>query len=349
MIDVNEETTLVWGAGAIGSTIGAHLVRAGRKVAFVDVNEPHLECIRNGRLRIDGPVAQMTVGAAAGRPEHIAGRTRLLLFAIRLFDAPSALPMALEHLAGDGIIVSCQNGLGALDVAQAAGAHRTVAASFFMPADVNGPGHVTYGSRARMTVGRVASGDLPDLSRVLAVLRDFEPGVHDSDDILSVIWTKMAYGAMLTAVAMDDGLTAAFLKSERLRPILVKLMREVVLVARASGHPAEDADWFAPNLFLSDDPRDHQRCVDSVLDVLKTSTKQHSGPWQSIVLHKRRTEIVPQFTPMVALAEKYGIDVPVTRRLLALIDELETRRRAVGKETMDLLLASALASDAPLR
>jgi 2-dehydropantoate 2-reductase len=257
---------------------------------------------------------------------------------------PAALPDALQHLAGDGIIVSCQNGLAALDVAKAAGAARTVAASFFLPADMVGPGHVTYGSRARMTIGRVGSGPSPDLAGVTDVLQDFEPTVHDSDDILSVIWTKMAYGAMLSAVAMDDGLTANFLRSEKLRPILVTLMREVVRVARASGHPAEDADWFAPNVFLSDDPRDYQRCIDSVLDVLKTSTKQHSGPWQSIVLHKRRTEIIPQFAPMIELAEAHGIAVPVTRRLLGLIDDLENQRRSVGQDTMALLLAAALES-----
>ena len=282
------------------------------------------------------------MGARSGRPEEIRGRANLVLFAIRLFDTAAALPGALEHLTSDGVIVSCQNGLGALDVAAGAGAERTIAASFFLPADFNGPGHVTYGSRARLTIGRVADGAKPDLEPVLSVLQDFEPDVHASDDILSVIWTKMAYGAMLAAVAMDDGLTMAFLQNERLRPILVTLMREVVRVAAVSGHPPEDATWFAPNAFLSADPRDHQRCVDSVLDVLKTSTKQHSGPWQHIVLHKRKTEIVPQFAPMVALAEKHGVPVPVTRRLLTLIDELENRRRSVGKDTMDLLLQTAV-------
>jgi len=338
MIDIGEDTVLVWGSGAIGSTIGAHLVQAGWPVVFVDINDPHLACIRNGALGIDGPVAQLSVGAPAGRPEEIAGRTRLILFAIRLYDMAEALPGALRHLSDDGIIVSCQNGLGALDVAAAAGADRTVAASFFLPADFNGPGHVTYASRARMSIGAVEKEAAPALSAVLAVLRDFESEVHVSEDILSVIWTKMAYGALLAAAAMDDGVTARFLRNERLRPLLVALMKEVVGVARASGHPAEDASWFAPNAFLSDNPRDHQACIDSVLDVLKTSAKQHSGPWQQIVLQKKRTEIVPQFAPMIALADRHGVGVPVTRCLLGLIDDMENQRRSVGPDTMDVLV-----------
>ena len=33
---------LVWGAGAIGGTIGAYLVRAGHHVTFVDIVEDHV-------------------------------------------------------------------------------------------------------------------------------------------------------------------------------------------------------------------------------------------------------------------------------------------------------------------
>ncbi|HAF10268.1 MAG TPA: 2-dehydropantoate 2-reductase, partial [Chloroflexi bacterium] len=36
---------LVWGAGAIGGTLGAHLARAGHDVTFVDRAPEHVDAI----------------------------------------------------------------------------------------------------------------------------------------------------------------------------------------------------------------------------------------------------------------------------------------------------------------
>lgn len=339
----NAGAVLVWGAGAIGSTIGAHLVKAGRNIIFVDVNDAHLAAIRDGRLSIDGPVAQITVGAPALRPEEVEGTFRLALLAVRLPHTMQAMAALLPHLAQDGIVVSCQNGLGARDVARAAGVERTVAASFFLPADYNGPGHVTYGARASLTLGTLDAERGPPLDGVLALFRDFEPDIHVSDDIFSVVWTKMAYGALLGAAAMDDGLTAKFLSDQRLRPIAVRIAAEVTAVAAASGHPAQDASWFQPNALGSSDPTRQQACVHVVLERLKGSSKQHSGYWTQIV-QGGTPELWVQFEPMLTLADAYGLAVPVTRKMLELIGDLEKGRRKLGPQTMDVLLETAAAA-----
>ncbi|MEP9378753.1 2-dehydropantoate 2-reductase N-terminal domain-containing protein [Aquabacter sp. CN5-332] len=344
----NSGPVLVWGAGAIGSTIGAHLVKAGRDIVFVDVNDAHLAAIRDGRLSIDGPVAQMTVGAPALRPEEVEGTFGLALLAVRLPQTTQAMAALLPHLAQDGIVVSCQNGLGARDVARAAGVERTVAASFFLPADYIGPGHVTYGARASLTLGTLDPQRGPSLDRVLDVFHDFDPDIHVSDDIFSVVWTKMAYGALLGAAAMDDGLTAKFLSDPRLRPIAVRIAHEVTAVAAASGHPAQDAPWFQPNALGSSDPVRQQACVDAVLARLKGSAKQHSGYYTQIV-NGAVPELGVQFEPMLTLANAYGLSVSVARRMLELLSELEAGRRTFGPHTMDELLEVAVAASRAAR
>ena len=54
-------TILVWGAGAIGGTVGAHLARAGLDVLFVDRAADHVARINEAGLRIVGPVREFTV------------------------------------------------------------------------------------------------------------------------------------------------------------------------------------------------------------------------------------------------------------------------------------------------
>jgi hypothetical protein len=69
--------TLVWGAGAIGGTVGAFLKRAGEDVTFVDLVPEHVEAIRGpGGLRITGPVEEFAVRAPALLPEEAEGVCR---------------------------------------------------------------------------------------------------------------------------------------------------------------------------------------------------------------------------------------------------------------------------------
>ena len=62
---------VIWGAGAIGGTLGAALIRAGQSVVFVDNAADHVAAINAGGLRIDGPIFQDTVQAPAFTPETL--------------------------------------------------------------------------------------------------------------------------------------------------------------------------------------------------------------------------------------------------------------------------------------
>jgi 2-dehydropantoate 2-reductase len=46
---------LVWGAGAIGGTVGAFMARAGGDVTLVDANDGHVRAIRDRGLTITAP------------------------------------------------------------------------------------------------------------------------------------------------------------------------------------------------------------------------------------------------------------------------------------------------------
>ncbi len=344
MGEESRKPILIWGAGAIGSIIGSHLIRAGVPVVFADINAAQVAEIRAGRLNIEGPVAQFTVGAPAYLPQDLPGTYDLAFLPVRLYSTQAAMSGLVPHLAPGGIVVSCQNGLASLDVAKIVGVERTVVASFFLPATLTSPGHVTYGAKANMTIGLVDPEKGPPIAPIAQLLRHLAPDLHIADDVYRVIWTKMAYGAFLAAAVLEDGLTRKFLRDPELRPLLVALMREVVAVSKADGHPAIDRDWFQPNAFVGDHPDLQQKCVDTVLDLLKDSAKQHSGYWYQIVHLGLRSELHEQFAPMQRLAREHGIPIPVTDRLLSFIGALEDRTRETSRALMMELRETALES-----
>ena len=55
---MSDEPILIWGAGAIGGTLGAYWARAGIPVLLVDIVPEHVEACRTTGLAISGPIAR---------------------------------------------------------------------------------------------------------------------------------------------------------------------------------------------------------------------------------------------------------------------------------------------------
>src|SRR4029078_10432089 len=105
---------LIWGAGAIGGTLGAYLSRAGHDVRFVDSVGDHVDAINASGLTINGPIAEFTVRAPAFRPAEISGEWDTILLATKAHHTEAATRELAPHLARDGCVVSVQNGLNEL-------------------------------------------------------------------------------------------------------------------------------------------------------------------------------------------------------------------------------------------
>jgi 2-dehydropantoate 2-reductase len=146
---------LIWGAGAIGRTIGAFLVRQDHEVAFVDVDAAHVEAIAAGRLSIEGPLARFAVGAPAFTPDSIRGQFRRAILAAKAHRTATAIRQLAPHLADDGTVVSAQNGLNESEIAAVVGRERTIGAFVNFGADWQAPGEILYANRGAVMIGEL--------------------------------------------------------------------------------------------------------------------------------------------------------------------------------------------------
>src|SRR4029079_11126119 len=108
---------LVWGAGAIGGTIGAHLVRAGEAATFVDRDRDHVAAMQRKGLGITGPMVEFTVPAKAVTADPLKGRFARVFLGVKAQDTADASRALLPHVPEDGYVVSTQNGLNELTIA----------------------------------------------------------------------------------------------------------------------------------------------------------------------------------------------------------------------------------------
>ena len=333
---------LVWGAGAIGGTVGAYLCRAGEAVLFVDRAADHVAAIAKDGLQITGPIEEFRVKAPASTPSDLKGRFDTVFLCTKAPDTPGALEALGPFVAEDGCVVSLQNGLNEQVIAAKLGEKRTIGAFINFGADYLSPGVVHYAGRGAVVIGELDGKTTPRVENLHRLLQKFDERAVLTANIWGYLWSKLAYGALLFATALTNDSIADCLASPRHRALLIALAREVEGVAVASGVRLESFDGFDPSAFLPQaSEADATRSVDALVAFNRRSAKTHSGIWRDLAVRRRKTEVEAQLGPVAQAGAAKKIATPLTSRLIELIHDIEEGRRPLDWATLDAL-ASAL-------
>lgn len=323
---------VIWGAGAIGGSLGAGLVRKGHEVIFVDSEPSHVAAINRDGLKIVGPIFEDTVRAPAFLPSDVRGRFPLIFLCVKAQHTEAAARALLPHLADDGIVVSAQNGLNEIVIAGVVGRERTIGCFVNFGADYLGPGVVTHSGRGAVVVGELDGTGTARIRDLLRLLRDFEENATLTTNIWGYLWGKLIYGAMLFATALTDDSIADVLADEATRPVQTALAQEVGRIAAAEGIRTEGFNGFDPAAFRPGAPQDAiDRSFAEMVAHNRRSAKSHSGIWRDLAVRKRKTEVRPQLGPIVETGQRHGIPAPLTARLIAMIEEIETGARQLSR------------------
>ncbi|HEY6224108.1 MAG TPA: 2-dehydropantoate 2-reductase [Gemmatimonadales bacterium] len=335
---------LVWGAGAIGGTLGAYLARAGHDVTLVDTVAEHVAAVNRSGLTISGPIAAFMTPVPAFTPDTLQGAWDTIILATKAQHTEAAARALLPHLTPAGCVVSAQNGLNELTIARVVGETRTVGAFVNFGADYLEPGSILYGGRGAVMIGEAFGDPSRRVSpRVLGLRdawRDFDERADTTPNIWGYLWGKEAYGAMLFATALTNDSIADCLARPEYRPLYIALAREILAVALARGVRPESFDGFDPAAYLPDAPAGAaEQSLDHLVRHNRKSAKTHSGIWRDLAVRKRPTEVDAQLGIVVALGAEAGVPAPLTSAVVKLIHEIEQGVRAQSVAALDALAA----------
>jgi 2-dehydropantoate 2-reductase len=316
---------LIWGAGAIGGTMGAFLARAGHDVTLADIVEEHVRAINRDGIRINGPIASVCEPAPAFAPKDLKGEWDTVMLATKAHHTEIATRALLPHVSADGCVISAQNGLNELAIAEIVGPERTVGAFVNFGADYLEPGVIHYGGRGAVVVGEIDGRITPRVLAIRDAWRDFDDRAMETSNIWGYLWGKEAYGAMLFATALTNESIADALAMPEYRDLYIRLAREVLAVARARGVTRGAFDGFDPAAVDS---------LDELVAFNRRSAKTHTGIWRDLAIRKRRTEVDAQLGIVVTLGQQAGVPTPLTARLVELIHDIESGVRAQSLDTL---------------
>ncbi|MGA8207565.1 MAG: amidase family protein [Candidatus Dormiibacterota bacterium] len=304
------------GAGAIGGTIGAHLIRAGNDVVLCDADKAHVDAINRDGLVIEGPVENFTVSARAITPEELPNTLEHVAIAVKSHHTGVAAEVLRQRLDRQGYLVSFQNGFTADTLAGVVGWERLIVGFVNFGADVVAPGRILQGNVGAFRVGEPRGGVITERVQLLA---ETLPYAEATENIMGYLWAKEAYGAMLYAGAVSDLSIADSLEDPRWQPLMLAIAREVLAQA-----PIE------PQPFDGFDPKDLEASLARMVTFNRTSAKSHSGIYRDLMVRRRKTEVDD------LLRDLKG---PLTTYVGELIRAIERGERTCEVANLELLAA----------
>ena len=329
---------VIWGAGAIGGTLGAYLIRNGHDVLFVDVVEEHVAAINQSGLHISGPVETFTVQAKAVTPEQLDEEYQTILLCTKAQHTRQATESLVDWLAADGFVMSVQNGLNELVIQEIAGRGRTVGAFVNFGADYLGPGSIFFGGRGAVVIGELDGSITERLRQIEALFLHFDEHTRITDDLWGYLWGKEAYGAMLFITALTHEPIADALADTNYRQLYIKAAQEILQLADKIGVRPRSFNGFEPAAFLADDAAKMKESLDSLVVFNRQSAKTHSGIWRDLAVRKRETEAA-MFDIILSEGGRANFAMPFTRRWIAMIHEIEDGKREQSLANLDQLKA----------
>jgi len=328
------EELVIWGAGAIGGTVGAHLSRGGQNPLLVDADRDHVNAMQRSGLKITGPIAEFATPVRAATPDEVRGPLRRVMLAVKSQHTAAAARMIAPLLAPDATVLSLQNGFNRDAIADEVGAERVLLALVDFASDYIEPGVIAYGGRGSVYVGEPNGKITPRVREYVALLKHFDERIEASDNVAGLLWGKIAYGGLLTATALTNDTMADVLGDPRWHGVMGKIGREIVLAARAAGVMPVGVDGFDAEAFGRGDAAGIAASCEAMAEHYRHSAKTHSGIWRDLAVRKRKTEVRPLLAPVIAAGRTGGLATATTERLDTMIAEMEEGTRGFSAENL---------------
>ncbi|MFQ5380262.1 MAG: ketopantoate reductase family protein [Dehalococcoidia bacterium] len=291
---------IIYGAGAIGGTIGARLQLAGFPVVFI-ARGGHLESLRSTGLAFATPegVHELDVSAAANAAEAELREDDFIFLAVKSQDTAGALD-DIRGATGGRIAIACaQNGVANERLA-ARFFERVYATVVMLPASHLRPGAIQCESAPTtgiLDTGRYPSG-IDDLCvRVCGELEQATFSARPDGEIMRQKYRKLLMN-------LNNSIGALCGRSEAARDLSRMCRREADAVYRAAGiDSATDEEFLARR--------------EGLIQVRPVEGRERAGSssWQSLERGTGRIEADYLNGEIVLLGRLHGVATPANRVL----------------------------------
>ena len=230
---------MIYGAGALGTVLGAYIAKAGVEIDLVNRNRAHVEALKREGAKIVGTV-QFTQKVNALLPEEVEGEYDIILLMTKQQQNREVVAFLKEHLKADGAICTCQNGLPEPGIAEIVGADRTLGCAIAWGATFHGSGVselTSDPSALTFSLGAYGKGNrLEETKKLLECMGT----VVVEENFIGARWSKLLINSAFSGLSTVTGGTfGEVARRKDSRRVAQRIIKECIDVSRALGVKVE--------------------------------------------------------------------------------------------------------------
>jgi 2-dehydropantoate 2-reductase len=227
----------IYGAGSLGTILGAYLTKAGLDCELVNRNQAHIEALRAHGARVTGTV-DMTVPVKALLPQEMTGEYDVVFLMTKQLHNPEVVSFLKPYLGEKGLICTLQNGIPEPAIAQLIGKERVIGCTVAWGATLVAPGISQLTSEAdslTFGMGTMDGVQSQGLHTVKDILENMCP-VELEDNFMGVRWSKLLINAAFSGLGTVIGGTFGHVSEDpSARRVAQYLIKECIDVGHAAG------------------------------------------------------------------------------------------------------------------
>ncbi len=335
-----ERDMAILGTGAIGSSIGADLTRAGHPVILIDQWPAHVEAMKTQGLKVLMLEEELVVPVQAVHFCELASLKRvfdIVLLTAKSYDTEWMVHLIKPYLKSNGVVVSVQNSLNDEWIAPIIGYARDIASVIELSAEILRPGVVrrhTPPTRTWFALGELHGRVTPRV-REIAALLSAAGRTEVSTNIWGAKWTKLTVNSMYQGISGILGIPDWELaENPKILELCIRLGRECFEVGVNLGYRMEPIfGMTAEEVKGSTD----EVLKKNLLTLLSHIGKNSRNSVLQDHLKGRRTEVSLMNGLVAQKGREAGIPTPLNEAITSLTDQIERGMLKSGLENLPII------------
>lgn len=237
----------IYGAGSLGTVLGAYLAEAHLDVVLITRNVDHVAALQEQGAFIIGAV-EKKVPVKAITPDQMTGQYDVVLLLTKQLDNKSVVRFLAPKISADGVLCTLQNGLPEPDIVAILGARRVLGCAVGWGATLVQPGvvEVTSGPDTFVfNLGMPDGGDAQKLEIVQKILEHMGKVVIQTN-FIGARWAKLivnaSFSTMATIIGKTFGDVARNKVARRYAQLIVKECIDVTKALQITIEPIQGKD-----------------------------------------------------------------------------------------------------------
>ena len=227
----------IYGAGSLGTILGAFINKAGVPIELINRNVAHVEALKAKGAHVVGTV-QFNQPVTAYTPDEMNGQYDILFLMTKQQHNAEVVQMLKGFLAPDGVLVTFQNGLPEMQIAEVLGEERVLGCTVAWGATLQAPGVCELTSEPdalSFSLGGISSQRNKHFNKVKELL-EMMGTVDVEENFIGTRWSKLLINAAFSGMSAVLGCTfGEAAKPRESRRIVQALIKECIDVCRVGG------------------------------------------------------------------------------------------------------------------